>query len=177
MQALLNSRLDHSVAGSSGVAGERGSHPSVQTLLRSGCLVLLFFPARPPHLCFTPFQSLPSELTLTPVPLPQVLHQSPPPTKHSVPSHLVCCLTRNSPRPCSAPLCSFPSSPDPLLRDVHISAHIKERDDVLPTTTRRTFNQQPKPSCSSTSPHHFTAGQPLQPAHSLCGRFPGLISS
>lgn len=45
----------------------------------------------------------------------------------------------------SSPLLLFcsplllPPSPDPLLSDVHISAHIKERDDILPTTTQRTF--------------------------------------
>lgn len=63
-------------------------HPSVPTLLCSRHLLLLFSPTRPLHLCSSPFQSLPSELALSPLCLPLVPHQSPLPTKHSAPTQL-----------------------------------------------------------------------------------------
>lgn len=138
------------------------------------------FPHHSPYLCFAPFQSFPSELALSPLCLPWVPHQSPPPTKCSAPAHAFCFLSRNPPCPCSAPLCSFPSPPAPLSHDaVFLPTSMRE-----PTSYQLLLEghlsvgcQQPKPSCSYNPPHHCTVGQPLRPAHSPRGHFPGLFSS
>lgn len=67
-------------------------HTSVPTLLCFRQLLLLFSTTRPIHLCFALFQSLLSELALSPIHLPLVPQQLPPPAL----AHLFCCPSTNS---------------------------------------------------------------------------------